>query len=87
MAASRRGVWAVDIGSSSLKAVRLARAEEGYEVIGFDYIEHSRMLTMEGLTEEDRQTIIGETLHKFVGANRLRRFVSTRKPVQSRAAG
>ena len=71
MAASRRGVWAIDIGNNALRALRLGRADEGFEVIGFDYIEHSQMLTMGGLGEEDRQAIIAETLHKFVEANEL----------------
>ncbi|MCK4959267.1 MAG: pilus assembly protein PilM, partial [Planctomycetes bacterium] len=69
MGAGRRGVWAIDIGTISLKALRLCRADEGYEVIGFDYIEHSMPLTMEGLGEEERDRIIGETLGKFSGRN------------------
>lgn len=71
MGAGRRGVWAIDIGTISLKALRLCRADEGYEVIGFDYIEHSMPLTMEGLGEEGRDRIIGETLAKFSGRNEL----------------
>ena len=39
MAATVHGVWAIDIGSNSLKALSLRQGDEGPEVVGFDYVE------------------------------------------------
>ena len=44
MASAVRGVWAIDIGSNSLKALRLEEGESGIEVIGYDFIEHRKIL-------------------------------------------
>ena len=71
MASAVRGVWAVDIGDNALKALHLRRGEEGPEVIGFDYIEHSKILSGDNVTEGEREDIIAETLHQFVGRNDL----------------
>jgi type IV pilus assembly protein PilM len=67
--AAARGVWAIDIGTTSLKALRLTRGAEGLEVIGFSHIEHSQPLTSEGVGIDDREQIISETLHQFLEAN------------------
>ncbi|MCK5564664.1 MAG: pilus assembly protein PilM, partial [Planctomycetes bacterium] len=64
MAAS--SVWAIDIGVSALKALRLSNAGDGVEVLDFDYIEHSRILCSAGITDDVRRQIIDETLDKFV---------------------
>jgi type IV pilus assembly protein PilM len=69
MASGSNGVWAVDIGSNALKALRLRETEEGIEVIGFDYIEHGKILSSGELGDEAKQKIIGETLHKFTSRN------------------
>jgi len=71
MAMALRGVWAIDIGCSSLKALRLRQAQEGFEVIGFDYIEHSAVLSDDNIDDEERREIMGETLHQFVSRNDL----------------
>jgi len=69
MASAIHGVWAIDIGTNSLKALRLRPLEESFEVIGFDYIEHSKILSSEDVDEEQRDRIIIATLDKFVGRN------------------
>ena len=65
MAASR-GVWAIDIGTTSLKALRLTEGDDGIEVIGFDHIEHARPLSSKGLGDADKAQLIVETLHAFL---------------------
>ncbi len=66
MASRTRGIWAMDIGSNSLKALHLRPSDQGPEVIGFDFIEHARILNQDGVSAGDREEAIGETLHKFV---------------------
>ncbi|MBE0537944.1 MAG: type IV pilus assembly protein PilM, partial [Phycisphaerae bacterium] len=69
MASSVSGVWAIDIGSNALKALHLVPGAEGLEVVGFDYIEHGRILSAGGIDDEVRQRVIGETLHAFSSRN------------------
>jgi len=71
MASSASGIWAVDIGSNALKALHLVQGAEGLEVVGFDYIEHGRILSAGGIDEEVRQRVIGETLHAFATRNEV----------------
>lgn len=66
MASKTRGIWAMDIGSNSLKALHLRPSEHGPEVVGFDFLEHARILNQDGVSAGDREEAIGETLHKFV---------------------
>jgi type IV pilus assembly protein PilM len=66
MASGKSGIWAIDIGSNSLKALHLRPSDHGPEVVGFDFLEHARILNQDGVTADDRQEAIGETLHKFV---------------------
>ncbi|RKY08533.1 MAG: hypothetical protein DRP66_04365 [Planctomycetota bacterium] len=69
MASSVKGIWAIDIGSNALKAIRLVRGDEGLEVVGFDYIEHGRVLSADGIDEEIREHMISETLGRFASRN------------------
>lgn len=69
MASSDREIWAVDIGSSALKAMQLYQGDQGLSVISFDYIEHSTLLSVEGITDEKRHQVITETLNQFVTNN------------------
>ncbi len=71
MAAVTSGVWAIDIGANSLKAVHMRHGQDGLEVIGFDYVEHSRMLSVGHLSEDQKQQIVSETIHKFVQRNTI----------------
>jgi type IV pilus assembly protein PilM len=70
MASSAGGVWAIDIGNSALKALHLVRGEDGgLEVVGFDYVEHERILSSEGIDDEIRQRLVQNTLREFVSRN------------------
>ncbi|PKL45295.1 MAG: hypothetical protein CVV39_08120 [Planctomycetes bacterium HGW-Planctomycetes-1] len=71
MAAGSRSVWAIDIGNNSLKALRLQQAGDRVEAIGLDYVEHSKVLSAEGLSEEEKNQIIRASLATFAGRNEL----------------
>ncbi len=71
MASSVKGIWAIDIGSNALKAIHLVEGEEGLEVVGFDYIEHGRILSADGMDEDVRERMIGETLGQFASRNEV----------------
>ena len=58
MATGARSVWAIDIGSCSLKALRLQSTGDRIEVTGLDYIEHPKILSVEGISEEEKNQII-----------------------------
>jgi hypothetical protein len=59
MAGEYNSVWAIDIGNNSLKALRL-RSEGGVvEVIGFDNIQHGKVLTGSGIKPEVRFAAAG----------------------------
>jgi type IV pilus assembly protein PilM len=64
-------VWAIDIGNNSLKALRLVQNGDKIEVIGLDYIEHPKVLSVEGTSEEEREQAIHASLSTFVGRNEL----------------
>lgn len=64
-------VWAIDIGNNSLKALRLVQNGDKVEVIGLDYIEHPKVLSAEGITEEEKDQIIQATLSTFAARNEL----------------
>ena len=66
--AALRGVWAIDIGVTSLKALRLREGEGGLEVIGFSHIEHAQVIGP-GMDQEEKDEIISETLRKFLEEN------------------
>jgi type IV pilus assembly protein PilM len=64
-------VWAIDIGNNSLKALRLIQNGDKVEVIGLDYTEHPKVLSAEGITEEEKDQIIQATLNTFAARNEL----------------
>ncbi|HBT78019.1 MAG TPA: hypothetical protein DEB39_14100, partial [Planctomycetaceae bacterium] len=61
-------VWGIDIGNSSLKAIRCREAAEPgkIEALAFDYIEHSKILSQPGA---DPAEIMAETLTTFLSRN------------------
>ncbi len=66
MAMEGETVWAIDIGSCSLKALHLSTERGVVEVIGFDTIHHGRILSAEGMTGAEREELIALSLRKFV---------------------
>ena len=71
MASEYNSVWAIDIGNNSLKALRLRNAGEVVEVIGFDNIQHGKVLTGMGIKPGERDELIALSLRQFVKQNDL----------------
>lgn len=67
-----QAAWGVDVGVSSLKAIKLRRDGSQVIVEAFDVIEHDKFLTEEGV---DRDAMIRATLQKLVAKQGLRRDV------------
>ena len=71
MASKSGAVWAIDIGNNCLKALRLSIAGGDAEVIGFDNIQHNKIVTGDGVTTAERDELIALSLRKFVNQNDL----------------
>ena len=71
MAAKSDAVWAIDIGNNSLKALHLSAASGVVEVIGFDNIQHGKILTGGGVKAAERDELIALSLRQFVRNNNL----------------
>ncbi|MDD5064509.1 MAG: type IV pilus assembly protein PilM [Phycisphaerae bacterium] len=71
MAGEYNSVWAIDIGNNSLKALRLRNEGGVVEVIGFDNIQHGKVLTGSGMKPEERDELIALSLRQFVKQNGL----------------
>ena len=69
--AKNQTVWGIDVGSTSLKAIRCRKgAEPGtIEVLQFDYIEHSKIMTQPGA---DANEILAESLQLFLSRNNVK---------------
>ncbi len=66
MAAETGRVWAIDIGNNSLKALCLSTERGVVEVIGFDNIQHGKILSSGDIKDAERDELIALTLRKFV---------------------
>ena len=66
MASAVRGVWAIDIGSSALKALQMRQGDEGLEVVDFAYLEHSHSLLSGDVSPDEKEQIIEATLREFL---------------------
>ncbi len=65
--AGSNAVWGIEIGQCALKAIKVRAAEEGkVEVLGFDIIEHEKILSQ---PEADPEELIKAALEKFAGRN------------------
>jgi type IV pilus assembly protein PilM len=73
MAEKIGSVWAIDIGNTSLKALRLSNESGTLEVIGFDHIQHQKVLAGSGIKDQEKQELIAISLRQFVQANDLGR--------------
>jgi type IV pilus assembly protein PilM len=71
MAEKIGSVWAIDIGNTSLKALRLSNESGALEVIGFEYILHQKVLSGSGIKDQEKQELIAISLRQFVQANDL----------------
>jgi len=68
MAKKKQTVWGIDIGNTSLKALRCTLAEEPgkVEALACDFIEHSKVLSLPGTEIAE---VIAETLQTFLSRN------------------
>jgi len=66
MASAVRGVWAIDIGSNALKALRMHQGANGLEVLDFAYLEHSKNLSSGEVGTDEKEQIVADTLHRFL---------------------
>jgi type IV pilus assembly protein PilM len=71
MAAKSDSVWAIDIGSNSLKALHLSTAGGSVEVIGFDNIQHGKILTGSGVKPGERDELIALSLRQLAKQSNL----------------
>jgi type IV pilus assembly protein PilM len=73
MAEKIGSVWAIDIGNTSLKALRLSNESGTLEVIGFEHIQHGKVLSGSGIKDQEKQELIAISLRQFVQQNDLGR--------------
>ena len=66
MAAESGAVWAVDLGNNSLKALYLSTERGVVEVLGFDNIQHGKVLSGGTVTEAEKEELIAISLRKLV---------------------
>ncbi|MBA7636219.1 Cell division protein FtsA [subsurface metagenome] len=71
MASKFGAVWAIDIGNNSLKALHLSAESGVVEVIGFDNIQHGKILTGSGVGVAERDELIALSFRRFVSQNDL----------------
>ena len=72
MASTGRGIWAIDIGNNSLKALHLRTGGAKLEVVGFDHIEHGKILSgASGISDKEKSELIAASLHRFVEQNQV----------------
>jgi len=71
MASQSGSVWAIDLGNNSLKALRLSTEGGSLEVIGFDYIEHGKVLSSGSVRDAEREELTAISLRQFVRQNDL----------------
>jgi len=71
MALEYGSVWAIDIGNNSLKALRLRNAGDIVEVIGFDNIQHGKILAGSGVKPAERDELVALSLRQFIKQNDL----------------
>lgn len=66
MAAASETVWAIDIGNSSLKALRLSTESGVLEVVDFDNIRHGKVLSGGDISDAEKEELIAFSLRQFV---------------------
>ncbi len=71
MALPSDAVWAIDLGNNSLKALRLTVAGGILQVIGFDHIQHGKILSGSGIKAAERDELIALSLRQFLQRNDL----------------
>ncbi len=67
--AGSRTAWGIDIGTTSLKALKLQLQGGKLEVLAVEVIDHERFLTE---PDVDRREVVGQSLRKFLDRNPIR---------------
>jgi len=62
-------VWGIDVGQCALKAIRLRWRDNRLQAVGFDVIEHAKVLSQ---PDADEQQLIRHALKKFLGRNSIK---------------
>ena len=71
MAYEYGSIWAINIGNNSLKALHLRISGDVVEVIGFDNIQHGKILNGSGIKPQEREELIALSLRQFVKQNNI----------------
>jgi len=71
MAEKIGSVWAIDIGNTSLKALRLSNETGSLLVTGFDHILHGKILSGAGVKDQEKEELVALTLRQFVQQNEI----------------
>ncbi|MHC4130607.1 MAG: type IV pilus assembly protein PilM [Planctomycetota bacterium] len=71
MASKSGAVWAIDLGNNAVKALRLSVATGVVEVVAFDNIQHSKILTSSTVGEGEKDELIALSLRQFVSQNNI----------------
>ena len=69
MASKTDAIWAIDLGNNAVKALRLSAASGVVEVVGFDNIQHSKILISNEVGEGEKDELIALSLRQFVSQN------------------
>ena len=71
MASTTGAIWAIDIGNNSLKALCLTDISGKVEVIGFDNIQHQKILSGIGVKRSEREELVALSLRQFITNNNI----------------
>jgi len=71
MATATGTVWAIDIGNNSLKALHLSTERGVVEVVGFDNIQHGKILSGTNVGDAERDELVALSLRTFVSRHDL----------------
>ena len=66
---SAKTVWGIDVGQCALKALKLQWRDGKLRALGFDVIEHAKILSQ---PDADEQALIRSALGKFLGRNSIK---------------
>jgi type IV pilus assembly protein PilM len=66
---SNKTVWGIDVGQCALKALKLQWRDNKLRAIGFDVIEHAKILSQ---PDADEQALIRSALGKFTSRNSIK---------------
>lgn len=64
-----KACWGIDVGQNALKAIRVRQSGGDVEAIGFDVIEHDKILSQ---PDADEQQLVRSALEKFLSRNDVR---------------